>query len=108
MCYVRSLLSDVKPNPVIILKVLYRIGRVCCARLTLHQHPQQPPDFPLPQYRMILLPASLLTPYSHHHPSTFDFFLIVITCVYNSYIRQYVYTYHTITTYKYNCWYMWT
>ena len=58
MCYVRSLLKDIKPNPVTISEVLYRFGRVWG---TLN------PPTSLPQYRMLPVLFFLFTP-SHTIP----------------------------------------
>ncbi|MPD03318.1 hypothetical protein E2C01_098950 [Portunus trituberculatus] len=75
MCCVRSLLSDITPNRT---SVGYSSNAPPTTTTTLKK-PQTTP--PLPQYRMTVFPASLFTPYSHHQPSTFDCFPIVITYV---------------------------
>ena len=71
MCYVRSLLSDIKPNPVIISKVLNRIGRVWGTPLAPPPTPRTTQRPLLPYSNIAVSPSWLPSspPYSHHPPS---------------------------------------
>ena len=79
VCYVRSLLKNIKPNPVIISKVLYRFGRVWGTR-----QPPLPPPTPRTTHRP--LPPSL--PQYRFSPSSLTSSLPVTSSL--SYLRIFV------------------